>query len=210
MYHSALTLGVGLREPEREGAMVAHMQRGDPDLVEQVVVQWREAFADAEGEQMLPLYAAVNSAAARGDWATLRPLLRIMRPMLLICSMTADQAGYGLERALEPTADGQTAEDLHTLAAGLRDALGPLHEVLVATNPTPGIGHGVAAGRPRRPVRTVDPTRGGWRGLLAVPAMFGVGLLIGVNTGLAATAEAARQWWQSTTTPNTHQRHEGT
>ena len=171
----------------------------DADYLQGVLERWRAAFADAEGEHIRPLYTAGARRGREDDWSDLRPLLRVVRTMLMITSTFVDQIGYGLEGSIEPGADAQTAQELHDIATHLRAALGPLHAVLSATNPQPGVPEGPGAGRPRRPVRVVDPEVGGVRGLLAIPTVAATGVLIGVGTGLGAAVQTSRLWWRATT-----------
>ena len=166
-----------------------------------VLERWREAFADAEGEHMRELYGAGAMRATENDWTHLRPLLRVVRTMLTTTSTFAEQVGYGLGRSLEPTADAETAKELHELARQLRAAIVPLQAVLRATNPEPDLPEGPGAGRPRRPVHVLDPARGGLRGFLDIPAVAATGVLLGVGTGIAASVQASRIWWRATWSP---------
>ena len=175
--------------------------RQDAIYLQAVLERWRAAFADAEGEHISELYAAGATRGTEDDWVHLRPLLRVLRVMLTTTSTFVDQIGYGLERSIEPTADAETARELHELASRLRAAMGPLVAVLQATNPDPDIPEGPGAGRPRRPVRVIAPEQGGLRGLLDIPAMAGVGLMIGVGTSIGATVQTARAWWRATWPP---------
>lgn len=103
---------------EKLGSVVRDRQ--DAVYLQGVLERWREAFAEAEGDHIKRLYDAGAMRGTEDDWTHLRPLLRVIRTMLITTSTFADQIGSGLERSIEPTADAQTAQDLHVFAFRLR------------------------------------------------------------------------------------------
>lgn len=158
----------------------------DRNLLAEVLAEWREGFARAEGENIPELYAAATRRVRAGDWEHVGPLLRVLRTILLINSNLTLNLTGAQQESRDPDANPEVAAGLQEARDGLVAARVGLDRALAATAAA-GVPRTSGAGRPGPQRRLYEPDLRSVRGLLDTAA---VAVVVGAG-GVASVIRAA-------------------
>lgn len=166
----------------------------DRDYLGEVLAEWRLGFARAEGENIPELYSAAARLVRAGDWEHVRPLLRVLRTILLINSnLLLNLSGAQLE-SRDPDANPDVAAGLQEARDGLVAARVGLDRALRGTAEA-GVPRTPGAGRPAVERRIYEPDLRSLRGIVdtaAVVAAVGAGSIASVLRAAVASKNAPR------------------
>lgn len=164
----------------------------DRDYLDEVLAEWRLGFARAEGENIPELYSAATRRVRAGDWTQVRPLLRVLRTILLINSTLTLHLSIAQLESRDPDANPDVAAGLQEAPDGLDAARVGLDRALRATAEA-GVPRTPGAGRPAVEGRIYEPDLRSLRGIVdtaAVVAAVGAGSIASVLRMAVASKNA--------------------